>query len=441
MSYSEKSLQIPPRTLRQTHAAYSQRPATTAEYFRGRTSIEADVICLSHLRWDFVYQRPQHLLSRCARERRVFFFEEPIYINDQMVQFNVSTRGDNLYVVQPLLPKGISEAEAESSQRTIINELIAQKQIKDYLLWYYTPMALTFTRHLRPLATIYDCMDELSAFRGAPTAMVECEAELLKRADVVFTGGLSLYEAKRDQHRNIHPFPSSIDAAHFAQARFVENEPSDQADIPRPRIGFFGVIDERLDTELLDRVAALRPDWHIVMIGPVVKIDPADLPQRPNIHYLGGKEYKDLPSYLAGWDVAMMPFARNESTRFISPTKTPEYLAAGKPVISTSIRDVVRQYGESGLVRIADRPEAFVAAVEKALREDVANADWLIRVDQLLARTSWDWTWTGMLELIDSAVGVRRASASAKSRQAAAGGKGAEMEAGAHVAAAHFAID
>ena len=435
MYKSDKCLQIPPRTLIQTHPAYSQRPATTAEFFESRAPVEADVICLSHLRWDFVYQRPQHLMSRCARERRVFFFEEPIYIKGQMAQFDVSTRGDNLYVVQPLLPKGISEAEAESSQRTIISELIARKQIKQYLLWYYTPMALAFTRHLRPLATVYDCMDELSAFRGAPKAMVEREAELLKRAAVVFTGGLSLYEAKRDQHRNIHPFPSSIDAAHFAQARFIESEPSDQSGIPRPRIGFFGVIDERLDTELLEAIAALRPDWHIVMIGPVVKIAPADLPRRPNIHYLGGKEYKDLPSYLAGWDVALMPFARNESTRFISPTKTPEYLAAGKPVVSTSIRDVVRQYGEMGLVRIADRPEAFVAAVEQALREDAANDDWLIRVDELLARTSWDWTWTGMLELIDSAVSACRTAAPAKSMQVAAGGKGAETEADAQVVA------
>jgi UDP-galactopyranose mutase len=246
---------------------------------------------------------------------------------------------------------------------------------------------------------------------------------------------LSLYEAKRDQHHNIHPFPSSIDAAHFAQARFIDNPPPDQARIPRPRLGFFGVIDERLDTELLNAIAALRPDWHIVMIGPVVKIDPADLPRRPNIHYLGGKEYKDLPSYLAGWDVAMMPFALNEATRFISPTKTPEYLAAGKPVVSTSIRDVARQYGEIGLVRIADRPEAFAAAVEAALREDAGNADWLIRVDELLARTSWDWTWTRMLELIDSAVGARRAAAPGKSRQVVATGKTSNAEAKVHVAA------
>ncbi len=435
MNKGDKCLQIPPRILKETNAAYAQMPVEGNEYFKGRSLAETDVICLSHLRWDFVYQRPQHLLSRCAHERRVFFFEEPIYVKDQMVQFDISVRDDNLYVIVPLLPKGISEAEAEHSQQAIINELIAQKQINDYLLWYYTPMALSFTRHLKPLATVYDCMDELSAFRGAPRAMIEREAELLKRADVVFTGGLSLYEAKRDQHHNIHPFPSSIDASHFAQARFIEGEPRDQADIPHPRLGFFGVIDERMDIGLLDQIARERPDWHIVMIGPVVKIDPADLPHHPNIHYLGSKEYKDLPAYLAGWDVALMPFALNEATRFISPTKTPEYLAAGKPVVSTSIRDVVRLYGEMGLVRIADQPDAFIAAVEAALREDAENADWLIRVDELLARTSWDWTWTRMAQLIDAAVGARRAIAPTRSRQVAATGKAGEAEADVHIAA------
>ena len=439
MNKGEKCLQIPPRTLKEPNAAYAQRPGASFDFFKGRSSVEADVLCLSHLRWDFVYQRPQHLLNRCARERRVFFIEEPIYIKDQMAQFDISVRGDNLYVIQPLLPKGLNEAEAERAQQVIVNELIAQKQIKDYLLWYYTPMALGFTRHLRPLATVYDCMDELSAFRGAPPAMVEREAELLKRADIVFTGGLSLYEAKRHQHQNIHPFPSSIDAAHFAQARFIDNEPAEQADIPRPRLGFFGVIDERMDTALVDRVAELRPDWHIIMIGPVVKIDPADLPRRPNIHYLGGKEYKDLPAYLAGWDVALMPFALNESTRFISPTKTPEYLAAGKPVVSTPIRDVVRTYGEMNLVRIADSPEGFVAAVEAALREDVNNADWLIRVDEMLARTSWDWTWTRMTELIESAISAARTTP-AKTRQVGASGK-ANSKAGDAEADAYVAAD
>src|SRR6201999_941869 len=208
-------------------------------------------------------------------------------------------------------------------------------------------------------------------------------------------------------------------------ARVINVDPPDQAEIPRPRLGYFGVIDERMDIDLLGAITSLRPDWQFVMIGPVVKIDPADLPHPPNIHYLGGKNYKELPAYIAGWDVALMPFAHNPSTRFISPTKTPEYLAAGKPVVSTSIRDVVRLYGDKKLVRIADAPGAFVAAADAALRDDAGNADWLIRVDELLARNSWDWTWERMSQLIESAIGKRPATAASEARQAAAAHKAA----------------
>jgi UDP-galactopyranose mutase len=261
-------------------------------------------------------------------------------------------------------------------------------------------MALSFTTHLTPDAVVYDCMDELSGFAGAPAELKTYEAELLKRADLVFTGGQSLYEAKRHTHDNIHPFPSSVDVEHFAQARRIGSDPEDQADIPHPRLGFFGVIDERMDLELLAGIAAARPAWHFVMLGPVVKIDPAVLPRRPNIHYLGAKTYQQLPYYIAGWDVALLPFARNEATRYISPTKTPEYLAAGKPVVSTSIRDVVRPYAHQGLARIADSVDGFVEACEAALTEDAVGR--LRDADVFLRQTSWDGTWAQMRQLVDS---------------------------------------
>jgi UDP-galactopyranose mutase len=376
-----------------------------------------DLICLSHLRWDFVYQRPQHLLTRCAEGRRVFFFEEPVHDGGPL-RLEVKERG-RVRVVVPHLPEGLtSDVAREAAQRSMIERMFAEHGVEDYVLWYYTPMALQFTRHLRPRATVYDCMDELTAFKGASHLMRGLESELMSRADLVFTGGQSLYEAKRDRHPRVHAFPSSIDAAHFRSAREITEEPPDQVEIPRPRLGFFGVIDERLDVELLDEVARMRPDWQLVMIGPVVKIDEALLPRRANIHYLGMKSYEELPAYLSGWDVALLPFARNESTRFISPTKTPEYLSAGKPVVSTSIRDVVRPYGQEGYVRIADTAEEFVAACEAALAEDSdARRE---RVDPFLAQTSWDGTWAEMNDLIDGAVASRRAS---KVASAGAGGR------------------
>lgn len=373
-----------------------------------------DLVCLSHLRWDFVYQRPQHLLSRCAKERRVFFIEEPIF-DGGPARLDVSTREDGVCVVIPHLPTGeISEVTRDAVLQGLIDSLFESHAIKNYALWYYTPMALAFTRHLKPLAVIYDCMDELSAFKGAPPALREREAELFERADLVFTGGQSLYEAKRHQHPHIYAFPSSIDAAHFAQARAITEDPADQSNIARPRLGFFGVIDERFDIELLDGLAAARPEWQLVMIGPIVKIDPADLPRRENIHYLGGKSYKELPAYLAGWDVALLLFARNESTRYISPTKTPEYLAAGKPVVSTSIRDVVRPYGQQGFVHIADTVDDFVAAVEAAMNED--EHERLRQVDAFLAQTSWDRTWANMNELIEAVISAHRVPVTAEQK-------------------------
>jgi len=367
-------------------------------------STDPDLLCFSHLRWDFVYQRPQHLLSRFAQAgtRRVFFFEEPIVSPNGQSRptLDISVVQGGVYRVVPRIGADRVGVELVDTLRGLLDDLVNEASIHDCVAWYYTPMALGFSRHLRPLATIYDCMDELSAFRGAPPDLLEREQELFERADLVFTGGPSLYESKRSRHPSVHLFPSSVDARHFGQARQPQVEPADQAAIPRPRLGFFGVLDERLDIDLLAQLADLRPDWQLVLIGPTVKIDPADLPRRPTIHYLGTRHYTELPAYLAGWDVALLPFARNEATRFISPTKTPEYLAAGCPVVSTSIRDVVRMYGSSGLVRIADDAPAFARAVEAALHEDrIAR---LQQADRVLGQMSWDRTWSDMNRLVEA---------------------------------------
>lgn len=373
------------------------------------SEIKYDILCFSHLRWDFVYQRPQHLLSRFAKNgHRVFFIEEPIFTDGES-RFKVSWRKENLFFVVPEIKHGTSEENINGFLTSELENLIKSYEIENYISWYYTPMMLSWSEHLAPLAVVFDSMDELSLFKFAPPELVENEEKLFNIADVVFTGGQSLFEAKKHRHRNIHAFPSSIDAAHFAKAFDIKEEAFDQKEISRPRIGFFGVIDERMDIELLDKIAALKPDFQFVMIGPVVKIDEKDLPRRANIHYLGGKKYEELPNYLAGWDAAMMPFAMNESTRFISPTKTPEYLAAGKAVVSTPIRDVVNPYGENGLAHIAETAEEFVAEIEQALSENAIERQ--IKVDEFLADTSWDKTFQAMKDLIDKAVGERETKA------------------------------
>ncbi len=364
------------------------------------------VLCLSHLRWDFVFQRPQHLMSRCAQDHQVIFFEEPIF---DAIRPDLATHGteSGVTIAVPHLPPNTPAMAAEHLQRMMLDRLLDQLEYVKPVLWYFSPMALAFTHHVRARAVVYDCMDELSLFHDAPVQLVKREALLLRHADLVFTGGQSLYEHKRvtSGHHNIHAFPSSVDVPHFARAREGIDEPADQAAIPHPRVGYFGVIDERMDLELITELADLRPDLQLVMIGPVVKIDPAILPQRANIHWLGSRRYDQLPSYLSGWDVAMMPFARNDSTRFISPTKTPEYLAAGKPVVSTSIADVVVPYGRGGYAWIADTASEMSFAIDRALASDPAAR--MRHADAFLAGMSWDRTWKRMWGHVDQAIQTR----------------------------------
>lgn len=375
-------------------------------------SENADLVCFSHLRWDFVFQRPQHLLSRCARDRRVFYIEEPVYVNGSM-RLDVRETETGVHVVVPQLPDGLrSQIAINAVMKEMTRQLFWEHDIEEYIFWYYTPMALSFTDHFNPIAAVYDCMDELSAFKGADSQLPAFEKKLFRYVDLVFTGGQSLYEAKCNQHSSVHAFPSSIDATHFGKARMATRDTQDQSFIPHPRLGFFGVIDERFDSELLEQIATKRPDWNFVIVGPIVKIDPDSLPKNSNIHYLGAKKYHELPDYLAGWDIALLLFARNESTRFISPTKTPEYLAAGKPVISTSIRDVVRPYGELKLVEIADTADDFIQAAEKIFAGS-CQSEWLSRVDAFLAGISWDKTWAQMSALIDQVIEKRRPARSA----------------------------
>lgn len=385
-----------------------------------------DLVCFAHLHWDFVWQRPQHLLSRFAQHGRVFYVEDPFVHPDQAEpHLEIKNRQNGLKVVVPHLPAGLSLEASELIQEDLLARFFVEQKIERYLFWYYTPMSLGRSRSFQPLLTVYDCMDELAAFKFAPAELRAREQELLRKADLVFTGGQMLYEAKSQQHADAHAFPSSIDKQHFGQARLPGADPADQAAIPHPRIGFFGVVDERLDLQLVSELATSHPEWQFVIIGPVVKIDSAALPRNQNIHYLGGKDYQELPSYLRGWDVATLLFADNESTKFISPTKTPEYLAAGKPVVSTPIRDVVRPYGELNLVHIAADAPAFGAAITQALTQRT-DADWRRRTDEYLATISWDLTWQHMVDLMQQRLSAKANAASAvvePSRMFSAGSK------------------
>jgi UDP-galactopyranose mutase len=354
------------------------------------------LLCFSHLRWDFVFQRPQHLLTRFAKRYAVVVWEEPEIRGSDAPRLAVRTDASGVRIVSPHLPEGLSPTARHLWLARLLDRFLAGEPAVA-VRWYYTPMMLAFSRHLTARRTVYDCMDELSAFRFAPPELLSLENELMAAADIVFTGGHSLYEAKRLRHADVRPFPSSVDVAHFAKARGRTPAPS-----AVPRLGFYGVIDERMDLALLRELADARPDWTIEVVGPVVKIDPAELPQRANLLYSGSRSYDELPATIAAWDVALMPFAINEATRFISPTKTPEYLAAGRPVVSTPVIDVVRHYGTSAAVRIAAAGARFVEACDEALAlMRGADKSWRDEADGLLATTSWDETAAAMLAAVD----------------------------------------
>ncbi|MDQ6845136.1 MAG: glycosyltransferase [Bacteroidota bacterium] len=321
----------------------------------------------------------------------------------------INKDGENIWIVTPHLLKSYSLDEIVFQQKILLTRLYIEQKITNYIHWYYTPMPLTISNHLQPEMIVYDCMDELSNFKFAPQEIKQKEKELFRIADLVFTGGHNLFECKKHLHRNIFSFPSSIDKKHFLQARTLACEPGDQAKITYPIFGFYGVIDERFDVELIREVATRKPEWNFVIIGPVIKIDPAILPQLPNIHYLGSKKYEQLPAYLSGWDVAMIPFLLNDSTKYISPTKTPEYLAAGVPVISSSIVDVVNPYGVNNLVHIANTPDDFIKAGERELA-CLDKKNWIANVDLFLKESSWDQTWRQMMAHLNSTLQTKKSS-------------------------------
>ena len=360
------------------------------------------LIVFCHLRWDFVFQRPQHLMTRLAEHYNILFVEEPVQ-TEGPAHLKKTAVAPNITVCQP--HTNVPHYGFHDDQIPVLQGLLSDlvPEGERPVVWFYTPMALPLLQGLDPALVVYDCMDELSAFKNPPKQLLQRESALLNIADLVFTGGPSLYEAKKNRHPNAHCFSSSVDAAHFRQALDAAISHPDQAHVAGPRLGFYGVIDERFDTGLVRERAAAHPEWQIVLGGPVVKIDPAELPRAENVHYMGQRGYQELPKFLAGWDVCLLPFAMNESTKFISPTKVLEYMAAEKPSVSTPITDVKVPYGD--VVAIAETPAEYIAACERMLAQSAEeNAAMAKRMREVVANTSWDKTAARMHELISNAV-------------------------------------
>lgn len=371
------------------------------------------LLVFSHLRWNFVYQRPQHLMSRLARRWRVVFIEEPM-VGEAEPRMERLSPAEGVEVWRPHVSGSALGFHDDhiSVLKRLVTDALREQKVTDYWVWFYTPMAVPLAAELDPRGIVYDCMDELTLFKNAPRQLVQRENVLFKEADLVFTGGPSLYRSKKDRHPSVHCFPSSVDAAHFSQ---VTCDHALQAELPRPRLGYCGVIDERINMDLIDAMAMRHPEWQIVMVGPVVKIDPNGLPRHANIHWLGQQGYQDLPAFICGWDVCLMPFALNEATRFISPTKMLEYMACGRPSVSTPIRDVVEPYGH--VVSIAETPDAYIAACEEILARSIEQQrQHAADLAQAISLTSWDKTAQAMADLIEQADRAKDASEAEESQ-------------------------
>jgi glycosyltransferase involved in cell wall biosynthesis len=376
------------------------------ESMSNRTDVRRtpDLVVLSHLRWPWVWQRPQHLVSRLARERshdgaRTWFVEEPV-IGDVPTPEVRTEQVDGLTRVWLELPRAATHLDHPGFDEPAAagyGELLSSALRRDGCqagpdVWLYTPMALDIAQQLTPGRLVYDVMDDLASFRNAPEGLVLRQRRLLAEADVVFTGGPSLHRSVRRQRRSaVHLFRSGVETAHYAASR------SHRRPHTRPVAGYVGVLDERLDLDLVADLAARLPDWTIRMVGPVAKIGESVLPRAENIEYLGMTPYERLPWVMSGLDVALMPFALNEATRSISPTKTLEYLAAGLPVVSTRVADVVADY--STVVHLADDGTGFAAACRAVLQDDLAARD--RRVRPLQARQEWDVIASSMARILD----------------------------------------
>jgi glycosyltransferase involved in cell wall biosynthesis len=367
----------------------SASPWAAADFAR-----TAPIIALCHLSWNWVWQRPQQFLSRLAKTHPILFVET--YCSDTptgFIRLHSPEGHPNVTVCETHLPASrwsdgrfIDRERRRLLRNTLANELAGR--FDDAILWFNDPMAVTaFAGYLDESLIVYDCMDELSQFKGAPPALIEREYELLEVADVVFCGGRKMRDKRVRINPNSHFYGTGVDCRHFGSAR----SPSLAVDsaiaaLRGPVLGYFGVVDERIDYELLAALADADPTWHVVMVGPTAKVDPAQFPRRSNLHFLGGRPYAQLPAITKGFSVCLMPFALNEATEYINPTKALEYMAAGRPVVSTALDEVKSNF--KTVARIAGSHREFIAMCRREV--DSPSQTRIERGLSLASENTWE---------------------------------------------------
>jgi glycosyltransferase involved in cell wall biosynthesis len=399
---------LPKRTRRLSAPPGTSRPKQ--RFFRS----DFPIIVHCHLCWDWVWQRPQQFLSRLSARHKILFVEtvgpDP-QLSSAVARFWTAPNFPNITILRLQFPawRWSDAAFVDRERRGLVKEFVAgpgAAQFENPVQWFYDPMAVpAFLGQMDEIGVAYDCMDELSKFRSAPPQIKIREQKLLAAADVVFAGGRKLWQAKKLQNENSHFYGCGVDVAHFGSARKDDTKiPADIASLQKPILGYFGVVDERMDYELLVKLADANPDWSIAMVGPQIKVD--SVPQRANLHWLGQKNYTELPAYCKAFDVCMMPFALNEATEFINPTKALEYMATGRPIVSSAVADVVTNFGE--VVSIARSHEEFISLCRDALaKADTARTEAGLKQ---AAENSWDSIVTRLEQHIADALAPKQKS-------------------------------
>lgn len=391
---------------------------TAAEQEPDTRGSDFPIVVHSHLGWDWVWQRPQQFLSRLSTTHRVLFVEGPVPCDVEAATVKLREVSDypNIVVVQMQMPaaRWNDGAWVDRERRRLVKSVLAGPIGRDFqnpVQWFYDPMAVTaFAGHLDECAIVYDCMDQLSQFKDAPPELVRRERELLAVADVVFAGGPKMWVDKREYNSNCFSYGCGVDVAHFGKARLEATaSPNDVRQLSGPVLGFFGVVDERIDYELLAKLADHNPHWNVVIVGPTAKVDPATFPQRSNLHWLGGRDYSQLPAYAKAFDVCLMPFAINEATEFINPTKALEYMATATPVVSTAIEDVILQY--SDVVRVAHTHKDFIGACNREVNTPTKAR--IARGLTMARRNTWDSIVAQLEQHVEDAFDVAKMSVGA----------------------------
>lgn len=399
----------------ETNGNSGLRPLSETELTpHSENSTAYPIIVHCHLCWDWVWQRPQQFISRLSKRHRILFVEtigpDP-QLATPFARFYTPENLPNITVLRLQFPSWRWEDGdyVDRTRREMVQEFLkgpGRGQFDNPVQWFYDPMAVpAFHGQMNEILTVYDCMDELSKFKCAPPEIRTREASLLNEAEVVFTGGRKLWESKKLSNDNCHFYGCGVEVDHFARARAAETRvPEDLANIPKPVLGYFGVVDERMDYDLVAKLADANPNWSIAIVGPVMKVDPNSLPKRPNLYWLGQRQYADLPGFCKGFNVCLMPFALNESTEFINPTKALEYMASGREIISTAVPDVISNFSQ--VVKVGYSHDEFIALCRRAVEQPDTEA--VERGLEMASQNTWEMIVSKLESHIEAALHAKR---------------------------------